>query len=242
MPLLQIGSSPKCSRLIRQWMGAGGLQSGNAPQHPPIPDFYLKYEIPAGKRVLAVVYLMSKRVKRAVSSKDGESVAIPRQEVLLEHLLLLKSRKGVCFRMRRKEFRNEGKSKSEKLQNEFTKYLSVALTRNRTRYIKKKMEDAAHCVLMEPGHEDENGKPETDPEPCLEKSLPHSWVEVLDRIEDEKLYRLLCELTPAETMVLFQHTIRDLPYKEVEKQTGVSSQTLENQHYGAIRKMKQKLR
>ena len=27
-------------------MGAGGLQSGNAPQHPPIPDFYLKYEIP----------------------------------------------------------------------------------------------------------------------------------------------------------------------------------------------------
>ena len=72
--------------------------------------------------------------------------------------------------------------------------------------------------------------------------MPHSWVEVLDRIEDEKLYRLLCELTPAETMVLFQHTIRDLPYKEVEKQTGVSSQTLENQHYGAIRKMKQKLR
>ena len=46
--------------------------------------------------------------------------------------------------MRRKEFRNEGKSKSEKLQNEFTKYLSVALTRNRTRYIKKKKEDAAH--------------------------------------------------------------------------------------------------
>lgn len=123
--------------------------------------------------------------------------------------------------MPQKDFRNAGKTFSEKLQNRFTLYLMVSAQRTRSRHIQKYRQQESMFSSLESLLETGGEVPAWDEIFLSGNFCLSSWEQIMDTIEMPELHRALQRITPEEAGILFYHIILDLRYKEIEEITGV---------------------
>lgn len=130
--------------------------------------------------------------------------------------------------------KNNGKGKSNVLQNQFTAYLQTALFRERCHYLKKKREtmqneeptDFSDQIDL-PIHED------------TEKLL--AGFPVIERLENPKLLKALKQTKEQELKILIGRILDDQTFNEISQQLGIPYKTVTTIYYRLLARLRKEL-
>lgn len=129
--------------------------------------------------------------------------------------------------------RNEGQNPDEVLQNQFTAYLLSAVHRRRAAYIDAKVKENQISSLNEKICE---GR-EFDLDREALKSFPLPM-----RLQNEKLYRSLSELSERERYVFFNRALDGKSLDELALEIGLSYKGVAAIYYRTMQKIKKKMK
>ena len=129
--------------------------------------------------------------------------------------------------------RNEGLEQDEILQNKFTAYLLSAVQRRKALYIDTVMRAQQVSMLIEETTMD-----------CLfdlEKEALHG-IPLYMRIQNEKLFLSLSQLTERERYVFFNRALDERSLDELAADLGLSYKGVAAIYYRAIQKLRKKMK
>ena len=129
--------------------------------------------------------------------------------------------------------RNAGQDPDEILQNRFTAYLLSAVQRRRAVYIDAKVRECQNSSLDEIICEDR--KFDLDREAL--KKFP-----LLMKLQNEKLFQSLTELSDRERYVLFNRVLDEKSFEELGWELGLSYKGVAAIYYRTIQKVKKKMK
>ena len=121
--------------------------------------------------------------------------------------------------------RNEGKDPDEILQNRFTAYLLSAVHRRKAEYIDKIVKEQQIASL--------NENIVMDADFDLEREALQS-IPLFMRLQNEKLYRSLSELSERERYVFFNRALDEMSLDELALELGLSYKGVAAIYYRAI--------
>ena len=127
--------------------------------------------------------------------------------------------------------KNNGKSETEILQNQFTAYLATAVQRRRNDYIQQ-MNRRQQTESLTDGFP---FMPECSIEQDMLLGLP-----VLMQIEDSILFRALKELSERERYIFLERTLEGKGFEMLAQETGLSYKGVSAVYYRTIQKIKKK--
>lgn len=127
--------------------------------------------------------------------------------------------------------KNNGKSETEILQNQFTAYLATAVQRRRNDYIQQ-MNRRQQTESLTDGFP---FMPECSIEQDMLLGLP-----VLMQIEDSALFRALKELSERERYIFLERTLEGKSFEMLAQETGLGYKGVSAVYYRTVQKIKKK--
>ena len=127
--------------------------------------------------------------------------------------------------------KNNGKSETEILQNQFTAYLATAVQRRRNDYLQQ----MDRRQQIESLTEDFMFMPECSIEQDMLLGLP-----VLMQIEDSALFRALKELSERERYIFLERTLEGKSFEMLAQETGLGYKGVSAVYYRTVQKIKKK--
>lgn len=127
--------------------------------------------------------------------------------------------------------KNNGKSETEILQNQFTAYLATAIQRRRNDYIQQ-MNRRQQTETLTDGFP---FMPECSIEQDMLLGLP-----VLMQIEDSALFRALKELSERERYIFLERTLEGKSFEMLAQETGLGYKGVSAVYYRTVQKIKKK--
>lgn len=125
--------------------------------------------------------------------------------------------------------RNDGISKDDICQNQFTAYVVLAVKRKRQSYIKKKQRD---------------NEKETRTKKEAEKSeFRTAGYDMWSRMEpqNEKLIAAMQQLSFKERLVVVGYVLEEKTFKEIAQEIGLSEKGVTSAYYRSIEKLRAKI-
>ena len=129
--------------------------------------------------------------------------------------------------------RNEGQDNDDVLQNKFTAYLLSAVKRRRALYIDTALRNQKLTEMIEATVTDDTF--EFDSEPSLDAPL-------YMKIQNEKLYQALFELSERERYVFFNRVLEEKSLDELAAELGLSYKGTAAVYYGTVERIRKKMR
>lgn len=127
--------------------------------------------------------------------------------------------------------KNNGKSETEIIQNQFTAYLATAVQRRRNDYIQQ-MNRRQQTESLTDGFP---FMPECSIEQDMLLGLP-----VLMQIEDSALFRALKELSERERYIFLERTLEGKSFEMLAQETGLGYKGVSAVYYRTVQKIKRK--
>lgn len=127
--------------------------------------------------------------------------------------------------------KNNGKSETEIIQNQFTAYLATAVQRRRNDYIQQ-MNRRQQTETLTDGFP---FMPECSIEQDMLLGLP-----VLMQIEDSALFRALKELSERERYIFLERTLEGKSFEMLAQETGLGYKGVSAVYYRTVQKIKRK--
>ena len=129
--------------------------------------------------------------------------------------------------------RNEGQDNDDVLQNKFTAYLLSAVKRRRALYIDTALRNQKLTEMIEATVTDDTF--EFDSEPSLDAPL-------YMKIQNEKLYQALFELSERERYVFFNRVLEEKSLDELAAELGLSYKGTAAVYYRTVERIRKKMR
>lgn len=129
--------------------------------------------------------------------------------------------------------KNNGHSEADKLQNQFTSYLSMAVQRRRKEYIIQ----AIRQKQVESLTENPVSNPEYDVLQDVLEELP-----LLMRLENDTLLYALKELNERERQIFLARVLDEKSFEELAGMTGLSYKGVAAVYYRALRKIRNRMK
>ncbi len=127
--------------------------------------------------------------------------------------------------------KNNGKSETEIIQNQFTAYLATAVQRRRNDYIQQ-INRRQQTESLTDGFP---FMPECSIEQDMLLGLP-----VLMQIEDSVLFRALKELSERERYIFLERTLEGKSFEMLAQETGLGYKGVSAVYYRTVQKIKKK--
>ena len=123
--------------------------------------------------------------------------------------------------------RNDGTSKEDICQNQFTAYVVLAVKRKRQAYIKKKMRDK-------------------EKQTKTEKELSKRGIEGDDvwiglEIQNEELVDAMQQLKPKEHVIVVEYVLKRKSFREIAQEMKLTERTVASLYYRSIKKLRTKM-
>ncbi len=128
--------------------------------------------------------------------------------------------------------KNNGKSETEIIQNQFTAYLATAVQRRRNDYIQQ----MDRCRQIERLTDDFPFMPECTIEQDMLLGLP-----ILMQIEDSMLIQALKELNERERYIFLERTLEGKSFEMLAQEMGLGYKGIAAVYYRTIQKIKRKM-
>lgn len=123
--------------------------------------------------------------------------------------------------------RNDGKSKEDICQNQFTAYVVLAVKRKRQAYIKKKMRDKEKRTKTE--------------EKLSKFGIKDDDVWNGLEIQNEELVIVMQQLKPKEHFIVVGYVLRRKTFKELAQETKLTERTVASIYYRSIKKLRTRM-
>lgn len=122
--------------------------------------------------------------------------------------------------------RNDGISKDDICQNQFTAYVVLAVKRKRQSYIKKKQRD--------------NEKENRTKKEAEQSEFRTAGYDMWSRMEpqNEKLMAAMQQLSLKERFVVTEYALKGKPFKEIAQETGLKEKGVASAYYRSIKKLR----
>ena len=130
-------------------------------------------------------------------------------------------------------YRNEGLEPDEILQNKFTAYVATAVQRKKAAYIDAAMKSLQASQLIEEIIEDCSF--DLDAEALIE-------VPLYMKLQNEKLFSALSELTERERYVFFNRALDEMSLEDLACKLNLSYKGVAAVYYRTIQKIKKKMK
>lgn len=123
--------------------------------------------------------------------------------------------------------RNDGTSKEDICQNQFTAYVVLAVKRKRQAYIKKKIRDK-------------------EKQTKTEKELSKLGIEGGDvwiglEIQNEELVEAMQQLKPKEYVIVVGYVLKRKSFREIAQEMKLTERTVASLYYRSIKKLRTKM-
>ena len=123
--------------------------------------------------------------------------------------------------------RNDGTSKEDICQNQFTAYVVLAVKRKRQAYIKKKIRDK-------------------EKQTKTEKELSKRGIEGDDvwiglEIQNEELVDAMQQLKPKEHVIVVGYVLKRKSFREIAQEMKLTERTVASLYYRSIKKLRTKM-
>ena len=123
--------------------------------------------------------------------------------------------------------RNDGTSKEDICQNQFTAYVVLAVKRKRQAYIKKKIRDK-------------------EKQTKTEKELSKLGIEGDDvwiglEIQNEELVDAMQQLKPKEYVIVVEYVLKRKSFREIAQEMKLTERTVASLYYRSIKKLRTKM-
>lgn len=123
--------------------------------------------------------------------------------------------------------RNDGTSKEDICQNQFTAYVVLAVKRKRQAYIKKKIRDK-------------------EKQTKTEKELSKLGIEGDDvwiglEIQNEELVDAMQQLKPKEHVIVVGYVLKRKSFREIAQEMKLTARTVASLYYRSIKKLRTKM-
>lgn len=123
--------------------------------------------------------------------------------------------------------RNDGTSKENICQNQFTAYVVLAVKRKRQAYIKKKIRDK-------------------EKQTKTEKELSKRGIEGDDvwiglEIQNEELVDAMQQLKPKEHVIVVEYVLKRKSFREIAQEMKLTERTVASLYYRSIKKLRTKM-
>lgn len=123
--------------------------------------------------------------------------------------------------------RNDGTSKEDICQNQFTAYVVLAVKRKRQAYIKKKIRDK-------------------EKQTKTEKELSTRGIEGGDvwiglEIQNEELVEAMQQLKPKEHVIVVGYVLKRKSFREIAQEMKLTERTVASLYYRSIKKLRTKM-
>lgn len=123
--------------------------------------------------------------------------------------------------------RNDGTSKEDICQNQFTAYVVLAVKRKRQAYIKKKIRDK-------------------EKQTKTEKELSTRGIEGGDvwiglEIQNEELVEAMQQLKPKEYVIVVEYVLKRKSFREIAQEMKLTERTVASLYYRSIKKLRTKM-
>lgn len=123
--------------------------------------------------------------------------------------------------------RNDGTSKEDICQNQFTAYVVLAVKRKRQAYIKKKIRDK-------------------EKQTKTEKELSKLGIEGGDvwiglEIQNEELVDAMQQLKPKEHVIVVEYVLKRKSFREIAQEMKLTERTVASLYYRSIKKLRTKM-
>ena len=123
--------------------------------------------------------------------------------------------------------RNDGTSKEDICQNQFTAYVVLAVKRKRQAYIKKKIRDK-------------------EKQTKTEKELSKRGIEGDDvwiglEIQNEELVDVMQQLKPKEHVIVVEYVLKRKSFREIAQEMKLTERTVASLYYRSIKKLRTKM-
>lgn len=123
--------------------------------------------------------------------------------------------------------RNDGTSKEDICQNQFTAYVVLAVKRKRQAYIKKKIRDK-------------------EKQTKTEKELSKRGIEGDDvwiglEIQNEELVDAMQQLKPKEHVIVVEYVLKRKSFREIAQEMKLTERTVASLYYRSIKKLRTKM-
>ncbi|MEE1327942.1 MAG: sigma-70 family RNA polymerase sigma factor [Oscillospiraceae bacterium] len=129
--------------------------------------------------------------------------------------------------------RNEGQNEDDVLQNKFTAYLLSAVKRRRALYIETAMHDVKINEAIEGTVADD----------AFEYDMDYYMdAPVYMKIQNEKLYQALFELSERERYVFFNRVLEEKSMDELAAELGLSYKGVAAVYYRTVQRIRNKMR
>lgn len=128
--------------------------------------------------------------------------------------------------------RNDGKSESNILQNQFTAYLLTAVRRSRIQYLRIKARQYQYELALDLG--DHRREFQTDPD-MLDR-LP-----VIAQLEDHRLQSALKQAKDRDLYILFSRVLEDRSFVDLAEELGIGYKAVTTIYYRMVAKIKKEL-
>lgn len=125
--------------------------------------------------------------------------------------------------------RNDGKSESSILQNEFTAYLVKAVSRSKSRYLHAKGRQYQHEL-----HAELDGLYQSEPD--LLDGLP-----VIEQLENHRLQSALGRLKERDLYILFARVLEQRSFVELSEELGLGYKAVAAIYYRMVANIKKEL-
>ena len=125
--------------------------------------------------------------------------------------------------------RNDGISKDDICQNQFTAYVVLAVKRKRQSYIKKKQRD--------------NEKENRTKKEAEQSEFRTAGYDMWSRMEpqNEKLMAAMQQLSLKERFVVTEYVLKGKPFKEIAQETDLTEKGVASAYYRSIKKLRAKM-
>lgn len=122
---------------------------------------------------------------------------------------------------------NDGTSKDDICQNQFTAYVVLAVKRKRQAYIKKKIRDK-------------------EKQTKTEKELSKRGIEGDDvwiglEIQNEELVDAMQQLKPKEHVIVVEYVLKRKSFREIAQEMKLTERTVASLYYRSIKKLRTKM-
>lgn len=128
--------------------------------------------------------------------------------------------------------RNDGKSESNILQNQFTAYLLTAVRRCRIQYLRAKARQYQYELSLEL----DDYRMQMRTEPDLLERLP-----VIAQLEDHRLQSTLEQVKECDLYILFARALEGRSFVELSEELGIGYKAVAAIYYRMVAKIKKEL-
>lgn len=123
--------------------------------------------------------------------------------------------------------RNDGTSKEDICQNQFTAYVVLAVKRKRQAYIKKKIRDKEKQTKTE--------------KELSKRGIEGDDVWIRLEIQNEELVDAMQQLKPKEHVIVVEYVLKRKSFREIAQEMKLTERTVASLYYRSIKKLRTKM-